>query len=50
MDSPIFYLDADGKEYAMFHIFGPDAEKARNTPLIEKLRAAYPVEEPLMCP
>lgn len=50
MDSPIFYLDKEGKDYAMFHIFGSDAEKAKNTPLIEKLRAAYPVEAPMICP
>lgn len=50
MDSPIIYLDAGGKEYAMFHIFGSDEEKAKNKPLIDKLRAAYPVEEPLICP
>lgn len=50
MDSPIYYLDAQGRDYAMFHIFGPDEEKARNKPLIDKLRAAYPVEEPLVCP
>lgn len=50
MDSPIYYLDAEGKSYAMFHIFGSEEEKAKNAPLIDKLRAAYPVEERLACP
>jgi hypothetical protein len=50
VDSPVFYLDKDGKDYAMFHIFGPDEEKAKNQPLIDALRKAYPVEAPLNCP
>jgi hypothetical protein len=50
MDSPIYYLDAHGKDYAMFHIFGSAAEKARNQPLIDSLLKAYPVTEPLVCP
>jgi hypothetical protein len=49
-DSPIYYLDAQGQDYAMFHIFGSDEEKARNQPLIDKLRKAYPSEESLSCP
>ncbi len=49
-DSPIYYLDAQGRDYALFHIFGSDAEKAKNKPLIDALRKAYPVEEPLACP
>lgn len=49
-DSPIYYLDAEGRDYAMFHIFGTDEEKAKNQPLIDKLRKAYPLEEPLACP
>jgi hypothetical protein len=50
VDSPVFYLDKEGKDYAMFHIFGSDEEKAKNQPLIDALRKAYPVESPLMCP
>jgi hypothetical protein len=50
MDSPIFYLDREGGDYAMFHIFGSDEEKARNQPLIDALRKAYPIEAPLTCP
>lgn len=49
-DSPIYYLDAEGQPYAMFHIYGPAEEKAKNTPLIDTLREAYPIEEPLPCP
>ena len=49
-DSPIYYLDGKGMDYAMFHIFGSDEEKAKNKPLIDKLRKAYPLEEPLSCP
>lgn len=49
-DTPVYYLDAQGKDYAVFHIFGTDAEKARNQPLIDTLRKAYPIEEPLACP
>jgi len=49
-DSPIYYLDAQGQDYAMFHIFGSDQEKAKNQPLIDKLRKAFPFEEPLACP
>ena len=50
LDSPIFYMDKDGKDYAMFHIFGPDEEKARNKPLIDALRDSFPLEAPLICP
>jgi hypothetical protein len=49
-DSPIYYLDAEGRDYALFHIYGTDEEKAKNQPLIDKLRKAYPIEEPLNCP
>lgn len=50
VDSPVFYLDKDGRDYAMFHIFGSDGEKAKNQPLIDALRKAYPVEAPWDCP
>lgn len=49
-DTPIYYLDADGKDYAFFHIFGSDEEKAHNQPLIDSLTKAYPIQEPLACP
>ena len=49
-DTPIYYLDAQGKDYAVFHIFGTDAEKAHNQPLIDSLTQAYPIQEPLACP
>jgi len=50
MDSPVSYLDAQGVQVAMFHIFGSDEEKKRNAPIIEALRAAYPLQAPLSCP
>lgn len=50
MDSPVFYLDAKGKDVAMFHIFGSPEEKQKNGPLIDALRAAYPIEENIPCP
>jgi hypothetical protein len=49
-DSPIYYLDRQGKDVAMFHIFGPDAEKEKNQPIIDDMRKAYPIETPLACP
>ncbi len=49
-DSPIYYLDNEGKSLAMFHIFGSDKEKTQNAPIISALRNAYPVEENLTCP
>lgn len=49
-DSPIYYLDCDGKPLALFHIFGSDEEKKKNTPIIDALRQAFPVEEALPCP
>jgi hypothetical protein len=50
VDSPVFYMDKEGKDYAMFHIFGSEEEKAKNQPLIDALRKAFPVESPLVCP
>ena len=49
LDSPISYLDPQGKEVAMFHIFGSPEEKKKNAPIIDTLRAAYPVETPVDC-
>ena len=49
-DSPVSYLDAQGVQLAMFHIFGSDEEKKRNAPIIDALRAAYPLQAPLSCP
>lgn len=50
LDSPISYLDSRGSEVAMFHIFGSPEEKRLNAPVIDALRAAYPVETPVECP
>lgn len=50
LDSPISYLDSRGSEVAMFHIFGSPEEKKLNAPVIDALRAAYPVETPVECP
>jgi hypothetical protein len=49
-DSPIYYLDSEGKDLAMFHIFGPEEEKRKNGPIIDALRKAFPEEAPLQCP
>lgn len=49
-DSPIYYLDCEGKSLAMFHIFGSDEEKRKNAPIIEQLRKAFPLEEALVGP
>jgi hypothetical protein len=45
MDSPIPYLDCQGKQIAVFHIFGTDAEKAKANSVIEPLLKAFPVQE-----
>ena len=50
MDSPVAYLDAHGSQVAMFHIFGSPEEKQRNAPIIDALRAAYPLQAALECP
>ena len=50
MDSPVSYLDAQGGQVAMFHIFGSDEEKKRNAPIIDALLAAYPSQARLSCP
>lgn len=50
LDSPIHYLDPKGDEVAMFHVFGSPEEKKKNAPIIDALRAAYPLEAPLDCP
>ena len=49
MDSPIPYLDCNGEPLTVFHIFAPDAEKQRASAIIDPIRSAYPVEEPLRC-
>lgn len=50
LDSPISYLDPKGNEVAMFHVFGSPEEKAKNAPIIDSLRAGYPLEAELACP
>ena len=50
MDSPVMYLNPEGKQVAMFHIFGSDQEKQQNGPIIEALRKAYPEQTALVCP
>ena len=50
MDSPVVYLNPEGEQVAMFHIFGSDEEKQRDTPIIEALRQAYPEQTALECP
>jgi len=49
MDSPVFYLDPQGEQLALFHIFGSDQEKHKNAPIIDALRAGYPLESALQC-
>jgi hypothetical protein len=50
LDSPVHYLDPKGEEVALFHVFGSPEEKRKNGPIIDALRAAYPVETPVECP
>lgn len=47
MDSPINYLDCNGKLLASFHIFAPDKEREDASMIIEQLSRAYPVHETL---
>lgn len=49
MDSPIPYLDSNGKHLAMFHIFGSMDEKKKASGIIDRLKADFPVEERLDC-
>ena len=49
MDSPIPYLDSNGKHLAMFHIFGSMDEKKKASGIIDRLKANFPVEERLDC-
>ncbi len=49
MDSPIPYLDSNGKHLAMFHIFGSIDEKKKASSVIDQLRSQFPVEERLDC-
>ena len=50
LDSPIQYLDREGKPLALFHIFGSAEERRKNAPIIAALTRAFPIEEPLVCP
>lgn len=50
MDSPVHYYDSQGAHLTMFHIFGPEAERAAANRVIAALRAEFPVNEPLRCP
>ena len=49
MDSPIPYLDSNGKHLAMFHIFGSMEEKKKASSVIDQLRSQFPVEERVDC-
>lgn len=50
MDAPIPYLGPDGREITTFSIFDEDAARQAAGARVERLRAAYPIEEPLRCP
>jgi hypothetical protein len=49
MDSPIPFLDCDGKPLTAFHIFAPDAEKVAALKIINPLKEQFPIDEPLDC-
>lgn len=49
MDSPIPFLDCDGKSLTAFHIFAPDTEKEAALRIINPLKEQFPVEVPLDC-
>ncbi len=49
-DTPITYLNPQGKVLTSFHIFGSDEEKAIATRIIDDLRKEFPIETPLICP
>ena len=49
MDLPIPYLDCNGNPLTSFHIFASDAEKSGSMKIIEPLRRAFPIEQPLKC-
>jgi hypothetical protein len=49
MDSPIPYLDSNGRHIAMFHIFGSKEEKKKASAIVDQLRSQFPVEERLDC-
>lgn len=48
-DSPIPYLDSNGKLLAMFHIFGSMDEKRKASSIIDHLKSQFPIEERLDC-
>lgn len=49
MDSPIPYLDSNGRHVAMFHIFGSMEEKKKASGIVDQLMLQFPVEERLDC-
>ncbi|MEP7053486.1 MAG: hypothetical protein ABJB12_24190 [Pseudomonadota bacterium] len=49
MDAPISYLDCRGEPLTWFHIFATNAEKSASMKIIDPLRRAFPIEEPLNC-
>jgi len=49
MDSPIPYLDSNGRHIAMFHIFGSKEEKKKASAIVDQLKSQFPVEERLDC-
>ena len=49
MDSPIPFLDCDGKPLTTFHIFAPDAEKEAALKIINPLKEQFPIEVLLDC-
>ena len=50
LDTPISFLDADGKFLASFDIFGTDEEKEEDSKIINDLIKRFPIQEPLVCP
>jgi hypothetical protein len=50
LDSPVTYLDTDGNELTVSHIFNTPLQQTQAEKIIESLRKQFPIEEPLRCP
>ena len=48
-DSPIRYLDHEGRHLATFHIFSSNESKQQASVIIDRLRSQFPVEEFAKC-
>lgn len=50
LDSGTEYLDAGGKEIAVFHFTDSNEKKEEARKIIADLENRFPIEEPLICP